>query len=95
MSVDSGVTGGNWDREARGLVLACFIAVSSVAELRVADGLWDEVKIVVDELAPLHDHVRQLVVRGDVVGAGQAGGHQPGTGKTESVVQDIRHPACK
>ena len=51
------------------------------------------VQVVVQELAPLHHHVRQPRVRGHAVRLDDAGGHQPRRGLGEAEVLEVLVPA--
>ena len=81
------------DREAGVGVLARLVALCPVTEPREADGLGSEVKVMVHELAPLHQHVCVEVVIGDVGGRHEEGGDEARAGKVKAVVEFATVPA--
>uniref|UniRef100_A0AAG5DEV3 Uncharacterized protein n=1 Tax=Anopheles atroparvus TaxID=41427 RepID=A0AAG5DEV3_ANOAO len=87
--VDARIVRRHVDRVARGGVLARFLAVHPVPALgrHRGDGV---VEIVIEELTPLHHHVRDAVVRCDGGGRDQAGRDKPGARFRVAVV--LRRP---
>ena len=91
---DARVVGADRYREARSAGVARLVAVSAVAEAGVRDGGRHEVDVVVDELAPLHQHVTERVVGRHARRRQNAHRHRPRTRQTHAVVQPISVPAC-
>ena len=78
VSRDARISGRNSDREARRLVLAGVRAVEPVTEATRAQAAHGEVQIVVQELPPLHQHVRILRVVAHATRRHQSSGHESG-----------------
>jgi len=68
--------------------------VPTVAEARVCHGRRHEVDVVVDELAPLHQHVAERVVGRHSRRRQHAHRHRPSARQTHAVVQPASRPAC-
>ena len=64
----------------------------AIAEPCIAHSLRHEIEIVVDELAPLHEHVREHLVLSHVLSGGQFEGDEAGAGQAVAVVQAVHVP---
>ena len=69
-------------------------AVDVFAEALGGDAGHGVVEIVVEELAPLHQHVRVVLVGRHLVGGDDARRHQPRRRLRETVVLDATRPSC-
>jgi len=81
-------------REAWTTRFTRLVAAPTVAEPSVSDRRRHEIDVVVDELAPLHQHVAVRVVRRHARRRQNADGYSAGTRQSYAVVQPISVPPC-
>ena len=93
-AADARVVAADRYREAWTTRVARLVAVPTVAEARVCHGRRHEVDVVVDELAPLHQHVAERVVGRHSRRRQHAHRHRPSARQTHAVVQPASRPAC-
>ena len=75
------------------MVLTSVLTLHPITEASPTQTGHGEVHIVVQELAPLHQHVGVVFVQGDFISGHDSLGHLPGAGLGEAVVEVGRVPA--
>lgn len=93
--LNSCITPWNPDRKTWILVLTGFVAEAAITKTSIADRLRGEAHVVVQKLAPLHQHVGTVFIHCHMVSGHQEGRHQSGTWEMVAIVYSGSIPSWK
>lgn len=93
--LNSCITPWNPDGKTWILVLTGFVAEAAITKTSIADRLRGEAHVVVQKLAPLHQHVGTVFIHCHMVSGHQEGRHQSGTWEMVAIVHSGSIPSWK